>query len=494
MGKVSGYPNNASPSAAFEFLGTDPTNTSEGATGTTETVTLATLEALIGSVPGMQVVWMDAHGADRTGTTSVTSTFNTLLAAQSGNPCVFVFGVGTYKWGTAPSTLTTGQCVIGLGSRVTQFTWSGSGPLFLINMSTSGWNGSGNAGELRGFSIVGPFGSGGTAGIKYGAVQGLRLDDIGFYGVDGSCVIGYQVTSGTDWAEESIFTRLDISECGATSKSIFSFSTTSFDYTRIDAVVVVEPNIDIIALSSGALMQGLDLSLRGNLHGGTSNTGAVISMDRASSATASVIGGGHFAVSMECDDSSAGGSGNVGHYLLYMNSSSAASQFQAEGTFFAYNEGSCVSQGYYNPNTLPCGFSGWTNASNGTAPAQGDGHVITGGTGHNVAGTPSLTLATLGNVIYNQFADTWIVQLASGANAITFNALGAWGCSMKILLVNPASGTASMPTFSGATIYTPSGGWTLATGASKGTLIGVEWYGTANNFGTAYVIASGYTT
>ena len=230
-----------------------------------------------GAVPGMNVIWMDSVGADNTGGTSVTSLFDTQLAGQAGKPCLFVFGVGTYKWGTAPSNLGPGQSVCGLGKNVTSFTWSGAGPLFTATeAAVSGtWNGSDNAGEFRGFSLVGPFSTTNTAGIKYGALQGIRIDDVGFFGLDGSCVIGYQVTAGVDWAEEAILTRLDISGCGATSKKIFDFSTTSFDYSSIDAVVVVEANIDILALTGGALMQGLELGLRGNVHGGATNTGAI---------------------------------------------------------------------------------------------------------------------------------------------------------------------------------------------------------------------------
>ena len=40
MPKISTYPANGSPDDSFEFLGTDPLNTTEGPTGTTEKVTI----------------------------------------------------------------------------------------------------------------------------------------------------------------------------------------------------------------------------------------------------------------------------------------------------------------------------------------------------------------------------------------------------------------------------------------------------------------------
>lgn len=514
----------------MEMLGTDPTDTTESPEGSTKTTTIAAIRSQSlplptggsypggtteflradqnwavpagggggGSVPTQQIIYMDELGADHTGATSCTSIFNTALSSAGTNPCLFQFGVGTYLFGTAPNSLTKNQSVAGQGSRVTNFSWAGSGPLFLATEPAvvDVWDGADNAGAFTGFSINGPFGSSATtSGIKYGALQGIRIDDVGFYGLPGGCILGYEVTSGVDWAEEAQITRLDISECGAHSGFMFGFTGTSFDYSRIDALVVVEPNIDIIALNA-AEMQGLELHIRGNLHGGTANTGAVISMDRASSATSSVIGGGTFLISMEADDSTAGGTGDVGHYLLYMNAASAASQFQAQGTFFAYNEGACVSQGYYNPNNLPMAFSGFTNALNGTSPGDGDSFMVIGGTIHGVEGNITLTLAELGGEIYAEFGDVWIIQLATGTtNVIALdNALNAWGRSMKIMLCTPASGTPGAISFTvpGGTISNPTGGITIPA-ASKGTLVGIEWFGSSNNFGAAYQLGTGYT-
>lgn len=427
----------------------DTTTAPAGPAGSNKRVLVSSVLGLGGgSVPGMQVIYMDALGADNTGSTSVTSLFNTQLSAKAGAPCLFVFGIGTYHWATAPNSLTTGQYVAGLGKGLTSFTWSGSGPLFTVNMSTSGWNGSGNAGGFSGFTIAGPYGSGGTAGIKYGAVQGLRIDDVGFFGLDGSAVIGYQVTASTDWAEESIFTRLDISGCGATSKSIFSFTTTSFDYTKIDAVIVVEAGIDIIAMVNGAAMQGLDLSLRGNLHGGTSNTGAVISIDRGNTAGTSNLNGGSFHVSMEGDGTSAGAAGNVGHYLLWMGSSNAASQFQAQGIFNVLNAGAPC-QGTYNPNYLPASFSGTTMALNGGSVSAGAGLTSIGGSRWSPAGD-GFGAAQSGQTVYWQFGDVFTFTLLSGANGTwSFQGTDSFVIHGTLYLKDPSSGTTPTLTLPG---------------------------------------------
>lgn len=475
MPKISSYPSNSDPDDEFEFLGTDPENTSEAASGTTETVPLSAIVAAVpqatssaygtvklsgsssqylngagswttpsgggGGVPGMQVFYMDANGADHTGTTSCTSIFNAAVTAAAGGPLLVVFGLGTYLFSTAPSSLGKDQSVAGLGSRVTTFTWSGSGPLFTVTEAvTGGWNGSDRAGALTGFSISGPGGSSGTAGVKYGALQGLRLDDLGLYGLDGGAVIGYAVSTN-DWAEEAIMTRLDISECGATSGNVFSFTGTSFDYSSIDALVVVEHGIDVIALDN-AVMEGLQLGLRGNLHGGATNTGALISMDRADSSYASVIGGGSFMVGMEGDDTTDGGSGTVGHYLIYMNSTSSASQFEAQGSLNVFNAGA-AGQFIYNPNFLPLSFTGLLNS--GTSQMlDGEAGVVYGGQALTAAGMGFTTLGTGTQTLYIQFGDVMSFTLSSGSTTLAMSENSAFVRRLTFLIKQPASGTATL--------------------------------------------------
>jgi hypothetical protein len=482
VSKISQYPTTTTPPSSMEMLGTDPTDDTESPEGSTKTTTIANIRAASlplptagtypggtteflradqtwsvpagggggGSVPSMQVIFMDSLGADHTGTTTVTSIFNTALSGAGTNPCVIQFGVGTYLWSTAPNSLTKDQSVIGWGSRSTYFNWTGSGPLFTITEAAveDVWDGSDNAGALAGFSVTGSYGTGTNSAIKYGALQGLRLDDIGMYGLPGGCIEGYQVTAHVDWAEEAVFTRLDISECGVTSGYVFAFNTTSFDYSSIDALVVVEPNIDVISLNGGAELEGLYLGIRGNLHAGTSNTGAVISMDRASSATASLIGGASFAVSMETDSTEAGGTGTVGHYMLYMNSDSAASQFQAEGTFFAYSVGA-PSQGTYNPNNLPAAFTGFTNALDGTPPAQGAALTVLGGSRWTSGGDGFGSFYD--NTVFWEFGDVQTATLANGAQTLTMDGTDGFIIRGLMYFKEPASGAAPTVTITDGT-------------------------------------------
>lgn len=549
MPKISQYPANSSPDTSFLFLGTDPLDKTEGPTGTTETVSYATLLAPAvrlggdiggtvdapevlkiqgqaitappggtsdflradgawavppgtggGTVPGMQVIWMDAQGADHTGATSVTSLFNTLLADQAGAPTLFLFGVGTYLWGTAPNSLGKNQSIMGMGSRVTTFTWSGTGPLFtLTEAAVSGtWNGSDNAGDLSGFTISGPYGNAGTAGIKYGALQGLRVDDVGFYGLDGGCVEGYQVTSGVDWAEEAIMTRLDISGCGATSGYVFGFNTTSFDYTAIDAVVVVEANIDILRVQSNAQMQGLKLGLRGNLHGGTSNTGAVIAVERGNSSGTGLIGGAVFEIGMEGDNTSDGGAGNVGHYALYMGSSNSASQVSAGGVFSIFNAGAPC-QPVYNPSFLPVSLPPFLNITADSAGnltmSDGDALVVSGGATEIWAGQVG---SALGTVVYCQFGSKWVGVLAAGANALTFSGLNGYGRDLDLLLTQPASGGPSTVTWPSNVKWPGGTAPTLSTAANATDWVRLVFMpqsvaGVSGGYFVGHLVASGYT-
>lgn len=399
-----------------------------------------------GAVPGMAVIWADNLGISNTGASSCSTAVQAAITAAAG-PCKVVFGVGTYLFSTA-ITLAKNQSVQGQGRTVTKFTWSGAGNLFLATeAAVSGtWNGSDNAGQLSGFSITGPYGTGGTAGIKYGALQGIRIDDVGFYGLDGGAVTGYQVTSGVDWAEEAAMTRLDISGCGATSKFVFSFAGTSFDYSSIDAVVVVESGIDVIALNN-AEMQGLDLGLRGNLHGATAaQTGALISMDRGNTSGTSVMGGASFRVSMEGDDTTDGGLGTFGHYLLYMGSSNSQSQFSASGVFSIYNAGA-PGLGIYNPDNLPVSFTGILN-DGVHQMLDGESGVVYGGQALSLSGMDWGALYE--NTLFPEFSDVMAFQLASGAQTLTTDTSSAYVRRFNFLVKQPSSGAAGTVTWPGS--------------------------------------------
>ncbi len=390
------------------------------------------------TAPAARRIYVDTFGADPTGAADSAPWVRAAQASGGSNPYVLVFSAGTYLFNSAPSHLGLDQYVEGQGQFVTNFTWSTAGPLWTV-VEPGTFNGAHRAGRLSGFSINGPYGSGGVAGIKYGGLQSLQIDDVGFYGLDGGAVIGYKFGS-SDWAEEAVFTRLSVSECGATSGYVFGFSSTSFDYSSIDAVVVVEPNIDIISLSGGGQLQGLELHLRGNVHGGSSNTGAIVAIERGNTSGTGYLTNATFAVSMEAD--TAGGS--VGHYLLWMGSANSSSQFSAEGTFSIFNAGA-TPQGISNANYLPVSFAGRGNAPDGSAMAAGDALQVLGGTNWTAANA-GLGVPYLGNV-YWQFGDVVGLQLNSGSNTLTFNGANAAVRRGELFIKQPSSGSAGTVTW-----------------------------------------------
>lgn len=444
------------PTTADKLLVLDVNDTSMGPAGSDKVATIGAVLALAsgggggGTVPGMHVIWADnLTGVSSTGSSDTSGPVQTAVNALNGAACLVVCGVGTYNWATAV-TLGRDQSIVGMGSRVTNFTWSGNGPLFTASEST--FTNSHTAGQFSGFTISGPYGSGSSAGIKYGSLQGIRIDDVAFYGLPGGAVTGYKV-GASDWAEEAQMTRLDISECGATSGYVFGFAGTSFDYLHIDAVVVVEKNIDVIALSNTAQVQGGQIAIRGNLHGGLANTGAVVSIDRGNTAGTSYMTNVPMAVSMECNQGSDGGT--LGHYLLWMGSANSTSQFSAFGVFRA-NAAGATCQGWNNPNFVPTAFAGDTQNLTGGAMAAGGALAVLGATRLN-PGPDGFGTFYQSNV-YWQFGDVQTGLLAAGAQTLVFNGTDGFAIRGTLFLLEPSSGTAPAVTFPASASFTSGGG------------------------------------
>jgi hypothetical protein len=331
---------------------------------------------------------------------------------------------------SAFETFGPNQGVVGVTRTLTIISWPGPGPL--ITATKAPFEDYWIAGKFAGFSISGPYGSGTTSGIEYSNLQGIIIDDVFFYGLPGGAIIG---TSNGGWSEEGELTRLNITECGATSGFVFGFSGTSFDYTHIDAVVVVEANIDILSISGGGGMIGLDLSLRGNCHGGTgTNTGAIIAIERGNSSGTANIRYANFAVSMEADESP----GIVGHYLLWMGSSNGNSQFSAGGVFNLFFagancQGGVGKQAPGNPNFLPASFSGVTNDEAGGSMVS-DALAVMGGTAWTTANFGA------GHTIDWQVGDVAATGLSSGSNTLVFDGASGFIRRVELILYQPASG------------------------------------------------------
>ena len=189
MAKISSYPNNGSPDNAFEFLGTDPSNTSEGPTGTTETVTLSTLKSVIGGAGGGGglVDWKDLVGtysADPTGaTSSSTALANACSAAVSAYPAPFGLTVPPGNYLMTQGQLLPGNLIMaGAGANGGTVTHVFNGTTFTISSSFNP-----SAGYLFGI----------TATANETAVNGPILSGFGINGaaytaeaVDGISITG----------------------------------------------------------------------------------------------------------------------------------------------------------------------------------------------------------------------------------------------------------------------------------------------------------------
>jgi len=395
-----------------------------------------------GGAPALQLVYADSLGIDHTGAADVSAAVRAKQTALGTAPYVLVFGEGTYLMNSAFISLGPDQYIRGQGKFATQWTWSAAG--WLVNIVEPGtFNGGHRAGGISGGSIVGPQGSGGVGGVEFAGLQSMQMDDMGFFGLDAGAVKGYKFGS-VDYAEEYVFSRLTVSECGATSGWVFGFNGTSFDYGHINGTVVVEANIDIVSVQAGAQLQGLELHLQGNVHGGASNTGAVVAIERGNAGGTGYATNMNMLVSMEADNA---GAGTVGPYLLWMGSSNAASQFSGHGVFTIFNAGAAPQGGVAvggttNASFLPASFSGITLDTSGLAVQAGDALAVMGGLVQTPTNASNFGVPSGGN-IFPQFGNVIGLTLNSGVNsAFVLNAQNGFVRQIEILIRQPASGGA----------------------------------------------------
>lgn len=420
-----------------------------------------------GGSPTLQIVYLDSYSSDPTGATysdTAMAEAQTVLGSSSG---LIMLGAGTYKFADA-YTFGPQQGLRGVGAAYTDILWSGSGPF--ITAVESSFDDSHRTGSFSGFRIDGPYGSGGTAGIKYGNLQSFTIDDVWFFGLDGGAILGYAPGDG-GWAEEAQFTRLVISGCGATSGFLMQFDGTSFDYMAMDSIITVDPNIDILSITGGAQIQGGKISFRGNLAGGSSNTGAIFAVERGNTSGVGYITNVGLDVSMEANNVS----GDVGHYTVWMGSEDPTSQFLTVGQLHAASAGA-DSQGIHNPSFLPVAIIGRTNHPSGIPMPAGDSLAVIGAVIQNVNGGADSGLFE--STFFSQFGNMGYFQLVSGANTLVIDSLTAWGKDMVWAVQQPSSG-------SPGTITLPSGiTWaggvtpTLQTTSNAVDLIRVTWFGT----------------
>lgn len=220
MSKISQYPANTNPDNSFEFLGTDPLNTSEGPTGTSQTVSLAVLKTAIGgggSAGGAPSAWYNVvtqYGADPTGATEchadIQSAITAAAASSSGYGVVYL-PAGTYSIGGAGFTLPTNVTLVGDGSVGGTVTGVRTGTVLQVASSFTGTavftvteagNASVNGATLAGFMIYG------------GAFTASAVDGIHLVGPAMTMLRNIRLTQMSGWGVSSAV-DLSASELGA---------------------------------------------------------------------------------------------------------------------------------------------------------------------------------------------------------------------------------------------------------------------------------------
>ena len=432
----------------FTGVPTAPTN----ATATDATTQLATDAFVQNAVsayaaPGLRLIYADELGADPTGVNDSSAVIRAKQTALGTASYLLVFGAGSYLMNSAFVNFGPQQGAMGQGDTLTALNWGGPGPLIIATDAV--FSNSARAGKFTGFEINGPYGSGTASGIQYSNLQSIVIggdggDVVGLYGLPGGAILG--ANPGGGYAEEGLI-NVNVSECGAGLGAVFQFVGTSFDYTKIDAVVVVEANIDILSITGGAQMRGLNMSLRGNCHGGvTTNTGAIIAIERGN-AGAGYADNVTLAVAMEANNYP-GPSNTVGHWLIWMGSTNGSSQFIGQGSFLLLAAGATCQGGVgfgraNNANYVTCTFSGMTNDLTGGSPTNGSALEIMGGTDYTTGNIPTLNPVSSAGTAQNvnwAGGDVSSFSLGTGANTSSFAGNAGFVQRVELFVLQPSSG------------------------------------------------------
>jgi len=514
MSKISQYPTTTTPPTSMEMLGTDPTDTTESPEGSTKTTTIAAIRSQSlplptgGTYPGGTTTFLRAdqtwsvpagggggssvldwvsvitHGADPTGVADSTTAFNNTVAALPTAGGIVYVPAGTYKI-TGTVTFKQNQGMVGDGHSVSILAYTGSS-VCIKTALTGTFTGNDEGGYYRGWQVTAYDGGSGAVGWQISDLQGIRADDISFYGCSTAGI--YFTVLADGWAEEGMFTKIGCIQCGVSGTGAGAvFNGTSFDYGYYDFVMVTNTGATCILLQNDVDMNGCYVGLRGNAYANSgSNNGALIAIEPSNTAGTSYLIGSLLQVSMET-----AGSG-VGHWLVIMGSESAASQFLCQGVL-SLAPITVAGQGILNNNNVPFGFSGILNDGTGNSMAAGDGLAVYGGSVSPVQGGTALTLADLGGTIYPEFGNTWVFTIAGGANAATFDSLLAYGRNMDLFIGQPASGVGSVTWPSYVKWPNTGAAPSLNGGANKFAWVHMQWLGTSINAMAATLMGTAYT-
>lgn len=402
------------------------------------------------SITAGKRILVDAYGADPTGATDSTAAF---VAAQTagGSTYQLLMGIGTYRIDGDIGTFGPLCGMSGLDSALTKIDYRGAATAVKAYEST--FNSAHYGGTFNGFTIDGTNASAGAVGFWWGNLQGARVDDITATNFTGTGSVGIQLKNSTTpangWSEQGQWTRIK----SHNNKTNVLFDHGSFDYAHFEFHILANNNQDGICLQNDASLEGCTLKVVGNFYAGTSNTAAVIAIDRGDNTKSSRIDNCDMYVNVECD-----GSTGTGHYTLLLGGGSA-SQFTGTGVL-QFSDETVAFQGYSKTGSAQFGFSGVVQDHVLGKMTPGDAMVFHGGTQWSTRGTFGSNSSGGLNL---QYGDIQELLLASGNTNITVTG-GVLNRSRRIVmfLQQPASGGAGTVTWP-ADWYFPEGNPVLST-------------------------------
>jgi len=336
---------------------------------------------------------------------------------------------GTYK---ISSTLTfkQNQSMLGASAGSVSLNYTGNGTC--INILGTGTAPESN-GRFEDFTVQGYSGGSSAIGIQVGNIMGTLVQRVGIWGFK-NIGLFFKNPNTSTWAENN-HVEVNFIQCA----TAVVYDTQSFDYSIYKFHVVQDPGQSCIALQNSAVMTGCDIELRGNVRANpTTNTAAVIAVDRGNTAGNSYMEGCSLDIAVEL-----GGTG-VGPYTILMGANSSSSYINAVGNLWFRDYGSPVFQGF-NTAGAELKFAGFIRD-----PVLGsqDAFTIKGGFGRTQYRSLSFTAFTP-MYIYPLFGEFQAFTLPNGAITIS----GFWdepyvtSRVVEILFRQPASGAAGTITW-----------------------------------------------
>lgn len=449
-----------------------------------------------GSGGGSVLDWVSVagYGADPSGKSDSTTAFTNAIGAIPKAGGVIYVPAGTYL---ISGTLTFGpnQGMIGDGHSASVLNYTGSG-VCVKAADNAAFTGNAEGGWFQGWQVSGYNGGAGAIGAQIVDLQGVKMDDVSFYGCATAGL--YFTTAGSGWSEEGWFTKVACIQCGTAGDNATGavvMNSTSFDYGVYEFTIVTPPGAHALVLQNGVNLNGPRVGLRGNLYCDSPNTAAMIAIDPGNA------NGTSYMTNVDLDASMETAGSGTGHYLVLMGSSNSASQFSGSGVLSIYPAFG-NSQGISNPNFLPFGFSGVVNTVDSYGNnfmAAGDARVIIGGKAEQWAGNVG---SALGGVVYTQFASKWVFQLASGsgsANAVTVSGLRANGKTIDLIIQQPSSGAAgTIPSWPSNVKWAGGAAPVLSTSNNAADWIRLEYLpptqvGASAGYLLGYLVAKGFS-